>query len=230
MNNLAYTILNDEFQFKSLLSKQYINKFQWSNEETSGRVYCSSLLPAFSYNVLEFKTDASLALNYHPKAADGFLFVINHLDSSNYIQLMTESNLMADYSPRNVELYILPADKLFSFTFAPGTTGKKTEFFVKTDTLRSILSPALIQLLRHKSFLPFSELLNDALYGELCRQSDILFSCDPGTIHAGELFSLLSILKNFNDFADKTTPASPIFPFKAVMNAENHGSPYKKTA
>jgi hypothetical protein len=230
MNNLAYTIANDEFQFKSLLYKQYINKFQWSNEETKGRVHCGAVLPNFSYNVLEFHAYDSLALNYHPKDAEGFLFIINHLTSSNYVQLMTESNLMVDYSPRNVEIYLIPADKLFSFTFSPATSGKRTEFFLKSEALRSVLSPALIQFLQRKPFLPFSELVNDKLYGELCRQSELLYNHDPENIHTDIIFSLLSILKSLNDFAGKTTLANPLFPYTAVLNNERHYGPYKKIA
>jgi hypothetical protein len=230
MNNLAYTITNNEFQYKTLMCKQYINKFQWNNEETQGHIHCGSLLPNFSYSVLEFHAYDSLALNYHPKDADGFLFIINRLTSSNYVQLMTESNMMVDYSPRDVELYIIPANKLFSFTFAPGTMGKRTEFFVSTDALRSILSPALIQMLQRKPFLPFSELLNELLYEELCRQADIFFRHNPETINTGVIFSLLSILKNFNDFAEKTIISNPLFPYRTLINSERHYETYRKIA
>lgn len=230
MNNLAYTIANDQFQFKSLVSKQFMNKFQWSNDETKGRAYCSELAPGVSYNVLEFHAHSSLALNYHPRDADGFLFIINHLSSLGYVQLMTESNLMVDYTPRNVEIYTIPADKLFSFTYAPATTGRRIEFFVKTTALTSTLSPAMIQVLRHKPFLPFSELLNDVLYNELCKQLESMFGQNPEKVHAGIIYSLLSVLKNFNDFADKTTLLNPLFPYKTATNIDPCYNSQKKIA
>jgi hypothetical protein len=207
-----------------------MNNFQWNNQETKGRAYCGELLPGFSYSVLEFHAHDSLALNYHPKNGDGLLFIINQLSSSGYVQLMTESNLMVDYSPRNVEIYIIPADKLFSFTYAPATTGKRIEFFVKTEILCSTLSAALIQMLKRKPFLPFSELLNEALYDELCRQLDSLFSHHTDGVHTSIVFSLLSILKNLDDFADKTTLLNSLFPYKITVNAEGHYSPYKNIA
>jgi hypothetical protein len=230
MNNLTYTISNDRFQFKTLMSKQFMSRFQWSNEETKGRAYCSELVPGVSYNVLEFQAQSSLALNYHPKDADGLLFIINHLSSPGYVQLMTESNLMVDYTPRNVEIYIIPADKLFSFTYAAATTGKRIEFFVKTPVLTSALSPALVQLLKHKPFLPFSELLNDVLYNEFCRQFDCVFREDQENIHSGIIYSLLSVLKNFNEFADKTTLLNPLFPYKMTLNGDNNYRTHKKIA
>jgi len=230
MNNLVYTITNHGFQFKSQLFKQHRNNFQWNNAESQGHVHCGELLQGLIHNVMEFHAHDSLALNHHPKNADGFLFIINQLSTSGYVQLMTESNLMVDYAPRNVEVYAIAADKLFSFTYAPATTGKRIEFFVKTDVLWSTFSPSLIQMLRHKPFLPFSELLNETLYQEVCRQLDSLFSHNTIGAHTNIIFSLLSILKNFNDFADKTTLLNPLFPYKATVNAERQYGSYKNIA
>jgi hypothetical protein len=230
MNNLTYTITNEGFQFKSLLYKQYRNKFEWSNEETKGQVNCGELLPGFYYNLIDFHAHDSLALNYHPKDVDGFLFIINRLSTSGYVQLMTESNLMVDYSPRNIEIYTIPADKLFSFTYAPATTGKRIEFFVKTEALKNGLSPTLLQVLKHKPFLPFSELLNDTLYNELCNQLDSLFGDSINKVHLNIVLSLLSILNDFNEFVEKTTLLNTGFPYKTALNLERHFSHYKRTA
>ena len=230
MTNLAYTLTNNGFQFKSLLYKQHMNNFQWNNASSKGHVHCGELLPGLNYNVMEFHSHESLALNYHPKNADGFLFIINQLNTSGYVQLMTESNLMVDYSPRNVEVYAIPADKLFSFTYAPATTGKRIEFFVKTEVLWTMFSTSLVQLLKRKPFLPFSELLNDTLYHEMCRQLDSLFGQHTTGVHTNIIFSLLSILENFNDFAEKTTLLNPMFPYKIAVNADRQYGAYKNIA
>lgn len=229
MNNLAFTISGDGFQFKTLMCKQYVNRFEWNNEETRGRIFCSSVLPQYSYSTLEFQAFDSLALNYHPKDADGFIFIINRLASSSYVQLMTEKNLLVDYSPRELEVYIIPANRLFSFTYAPQTIGSNVQFFVSKEALKKAVSPALIKMLDKRPFFPLSELLNETLYQELCEQGDIFFNYSEN-MNPGVMMSLISVLKNFNDFAEKTTGTNQLYPYHNMIKTERPYEMYRQIA
>ncbi|MGC4036829.1 MAG: hypothetical protein QM764_12795 [Chitinophagaceae bacterium] len=230
MNNFDYTIANNEFQYDMLLSRQRTNKLLWNNEKSDGCIHKSSLLTDYCYSVVEFQTKETLTFNYFPTNANGFVFIINRVTSSKYVQLMMEDKTVIDHFPKKVELYILPANKSFSFTFAPGTVCKTTLLFITNDVLKDYITPSCEKILQNKPFLPFSGIISDNLYSEVCKQSDLFYQHNTPMINTNIIFSLLATLKNFNKLIVKSLSLNASLSHYAVMNSERYAEPRRNAA
>jgi len=95
------------------------------------------------------------------------LIIINQVSEASYIQIKTQERFETDYSPREVEMLVLPAYKNLSMTYAPLSFGRRLEIFIDESMVGELLSPDFIGLANKEDSIYFSTRLGHNCYEKL---------------------------------------------------------------
>src|SRR5882757_6852370 len=175
MKELSYTISSNYFFHKSLSKEQRLNGMRWDIPQSKGRIMSGMLSDNSSYSLTEFITRKEFSVNYESENAKGRLLIINQLSEASYIQIKTQDRFETDYSPREVEMLVLPAFKNLSMTYAPLTFGRRLEIFIDESMVAQLLSPDFIGLANKEDSIYFSTRLGHNCYEKLEQLSHLFF-------------------------------------------------------
>jgi len=142
MKELSYTISSNYFFHTSLSKEQRLNGMRWDIPGSKGRIMSGVLSATSSYSLTEFITRNEFSVNYVSQNAKGRLIIINQLTEASDIQIKTQDRFETDYSPREVEMLILPAYKNLTMTYAPHTFGRRLEIYIDESKLEELEKPA----------------------------------------------------------------------------------------
>jgi hypothetical protein len=185
MNDLYYTISSSYFFHKSLSKEQRLSGMRWDIPQSKGRIMSGVLAAGTSYSLTEFITRKEFSVNYESENAKGRLLILNQLSDASYIQIKTQERFETDYSPRQVEMIVIPAYKNLTITYAPHTFGRrleifidesKTEEFIDESKTEDWFSPDFLGLANSEDSIYFSTRLRDKCYVKLEELSQLFFN------------------------------------------------------
>jgi len=175
MKDLYYTISNNYFFHKSLSKEQRLSGMRWDIPQSKGRIMSGILSAGSSYSLTEFVTRKEFSVNYVSENAKGRLLIINQLAGASYIQIKTQERFETDYSPRQVEMLVLPAYKNLTITYAPQTFSRRLEIFVDENKMEELFSPDFMSMANNDDSIYFSTRLVDECYIKLELLSHLFF-------------------------------------------------------
>lgn len=175
MKDLYYTISSNYFFHKSLSKEQRLSGMRWDIPQSKGRIMSGILSEGSSYSLTEFITRKEFSVNYVSENARGHLLIINQLSEASYIQIKTQERFETDYSPRDVEMLVLPAYKNLTMTYSPMTFGRRLEIFIDEGMMEDIFSPDFLGLVSKDDSIYFSTRLMDKCYIKLEQLSQLFF-------------------------------------------------------
>jgi hypothetical protein len=198
MQDLSYTICSNYFFHTSLSKEQRLNGMKWDKPASKGRIMSGILSPASSYSITEFITEKEFSVNYQSGASQGYLIVVNQLENAAFLQVKTQDRLETDYSPREIEMIVLPANKDLTVTYAPKTTGKRLEIFIEENQLDIIFSSDFAKLIRDEDTLYLSNKMSGECYEKLETISRLLFTETFAIADKMIASRIVSMLATFN--------------------------------
>jgi hypothetical protein len=175
MRDLSYTICSNYFFHQSLSKEQRLNGMRWDKPDSKGRIMSGSLTPESSYSITEFITKKDFSVTYQSGASKGYLLIINQLSNASFLQIKTQERFETDYSPREIEMIILPASKNLTVTYAPETLGKRLEIFIEESQAEALFTSSFLAVLKDEDALYFSNKMCDSCYEKLEEISRVLF-------------------------------------------------------
>ena len=175
MKDLYYTISSNYFFHKSLSKEQRLSGMRWDIPQSKGRIMSGILSTGTSYSLTEFVTRKEFSVNYVSEDAKGRLLIINQLADASYIQIKTQERFETDYSPREVEMLVLPAYKNLTMTYAPQTFGRRLEIFIDESKMEELFTPDFMGLANQDDSIYFSTRLGDNCYEQLEQLSHLFF-------------------------------------------------------
>lgn len=175
MKDLYYTISSNYFFHTSLSKEQRLSGMRWDIPQSKGRIMSGILSAGSSYSLTEFITRKEFSVNYVSENAKGRLLIINQLSEASYIQIKTQERFETDYSPRDVEMLVLPAYKNLTMTYAPQTFGRRLEIFIDENRMEEWFSPDFLGLASQDDSIYFSTRLLDKCYIRLEQLSHLFF-------------------------------------------------------
>jgi hypothetical protein len=205
MQDLSYTICSNYFFHKSLSKEQRLNGMKWDKPASKGRIMSGILSPASSYSITEFIAEKDFSVNYQPGESQqgGYLMIIHQLTNAGFMQLKTADRIETDYSPRETEMIVLPANKHLTVTYASKTAGKRLEIFVEESQLDALFSGDFVKMLRDEEALYFSNKICDECYEKLEAISRVLFKEAFAITDKIIAARIVTMLTEFNTLAAK---------------------------
>lgn len=176
MKDLYYTISSNYFFHKSLSREQRLSGMRWDIPQSKGRIMSGVLSAGSSYSLTEFITRKEFSVNYVSENAKGRLLIINQLSEASYIQIKTQDRFETDYSPREVEMLVLPAYKNLTMTYAPHTFGRRLEIFIDETRMAEWFSDDFMGLANQNDSIYFSTRLGHNCYEQLEHISHLFFT------------------------------------------------------
>ncbi len=202
MKELFYTISGNYFFHTSLSKEQRLNGMRWDIPGSNkGRIMSGVLSNTASYSLTEFITRNEFSVNYVSQHAKGRLIIINQLSEASYIQIKTQDRFETDYSPREVEMLILPAFKNLTMTYAPNTFGRRLEIYIDESKLEELFSPGFMGLANNDDSIYFSTRLGHNCYEKLERLSHVFFTETFTTTDKIVAERIRTMLGRFNELA-----------------------------
>jgi len=201
MKELSYTISSNYFFHTSLSKEQRLNGMRWDIPGSKGRIMSGVLSATSSYSLTEFITRNEFSVNYVSQNAKGRLIIINQLTEASDIQIKTQDRFETDYSPREVEMLILPAYKNLTMTYAPHTFGRRLEIYIDESKLEELFSPDFIGLANSSDSIYFSTRLGDNCYEKLEKLSHVFFKETFTTTDRIVAERIRIMLSQFNELA-----------------------------
>ncbi len=198
MQEISYTICSNHFFHTSLSKEQRLNGMKWDKPASKGRIMSGVLSPASSYSITEFMAEKEFAVNYQPGASQGYLIIVNQLENAAFLQVKTQDRLETDYSPREIEVIVLPANKELTVTYAPKTIGKRLEIFIEESQLDVIFSSDFATLIKDEDSLYLSNKMSGQCYERLETLSRLLFTETFAIADKMIASRIVSMLATFN--------------------------------
>jgi len=201
MKDLYYTISSNYFFHKSLSKEQRLCGMRWDIPQSKGRIMSGILSAGSSYSLTEFITRKEFSVNYISENAKGRLLIINQLAEASYIQIKTQERFETDYSPREVEMLVLPAYKNLTMTYAPQTFGRRLEIFIDESRMEEWFSADFMGLANQDDSIYFSTRLGHNCYEQLERLSHLFFKEPFATADKIVAGRIMDVLGQLNDLS-----------------------------
>ncbi|MBC7903388.1 MAG: hypothetical protein H7Y27_08190 [Gemmatimonadaceae bacterium] len=201
MQDLSYTIAGNYFYHTSLSREQRISGMRWDRPTSRGRVVSGSLSQSASYSITEVNTSQDFSAKYLGGDKLGYLVIVEQLDGSDFIQFKTENEFSTDFAPRPFEIYVIPATEKLTVKYAPNSRVKRLEIFMDTREMEELCLFGLIEQIKGRNGLRFSNDLSSSGYEQLSEMGTNFFRNAFQSTDKQRKSSISEMLQMFNNFS-----------------------------